>query len=168
MTSYNLVNGVRMSGNKKLNDLLRDEFGFEGVIVSDWEAVQDPLETLHSGLDLEFPHNAKHAEEMHKHLDAGNIDLECLDVSAGRIIALAQKAEEERELRKVEYGIEERIAISQEVEEEAIVLLKNNGVLPIEGGKIYVTGAPAHIYYHGGGSSAVIPNRPFTRTPLEP
>lgn len=51
--------------------------------------------------------------------------------------------------------------ISQEVEEEGIVLLKNNGVLPIEDGKICVTGAPAHLYYHGGGSSAVIPNRPY-------
>ena len=161
MTSYNLVNGVRMSGNKKLNDLLREEFGFEGVIVSDWEAVQNPLETLHSGLDLEFPHNAKHAGEMQKHLEDGNVDLECLDHSAGRIIALAQKAEEERKLRQVKYSVEERISISQKVEEEGIVLLKNNGVLPLESGKIYVTGAPAHIYYHGGGSSAVIPNRPF-------
>lgn len=161
MTSYNLVNGVRMSGNKKLNNLLREEFGFEGVIVSDWEAVQDPLASLHAGLDLEFPHNAKHAEEMQKHLAEGNIELSCLNKSAGRVIALAQKAEEERKLRRVQYDIEERIAISQEVEEEGIVLLKNNGVLPLKEEKIYVTGAPAHLYYHGGGSSAVIPNRPF-------
>lgn len=161
MTSYNLVNGVRMSANKKLNNLLRDEFGFEGVIVSDWEAVQDPLDTLHAGLDLEFPHNDKHAEEMEKHLAEGKVDLECLDKSSARIVALAEKAEEARKLRKVQYDMEERIAIAQEIEEEGIVLLKNNGVLPINGGKIYVTGAPAHLYYHGGGSSAVIPNRPF-------
>lgn len=161
MTSYNLVNGVRMSANKNLNDLLRDEFGFEGVIVSDWEAVQDPLDTLHAGLDLEFPHNDKHAEEMKRHLAEGKVDLECLDKSSARIVALAEKAEEARKLRKVQYGMEERIAIAQEIEEEGIVLLKNNGVLPINGGKIFVTGAPAHLYYHGGGSSAVIPNRPF-------
>lgn len=161
MTSYNLVNGVRMSANKKLNDLLRDEFGFEGVIVSDWEAVQDPLDTLHAGLDLEFPHNDKHAEEMEKHLSEGKVDLECLSKSSARIVALAEKAEEARKLRKVQYDMEERIAIAQEIEEEGIVLLKNNGVLPINGGRIYVTGAPAHLYYHGGGSSAVIPNRPF-------
>ncbi|MBQ8803896.1 MAG: glycoside hydrolase family 3 C-terminal domain-containing protein [Tyzzerella sp.] len=161
MTSYNLVNGVRMSANKKLNDLLRDEFDFDGVIVSDWEAVQDPLDSLHAGLDLEFPHNDKHAEEMEKHLAEGRVDLECLDKSSARVLALASKAERERALRKEEYTVDERIAISQEIEEEAIVLLKNNGVLPLKGGKIYVTGAPAHLYYHGGGSSAVIPNRPF-------
>lgn len=161
MTSYNLVNGVRMSANKELNAVLRNEFGFDGVIVSDWEAVQDPLDTLHSDLDLEFPHNEKHAQEMRKHLEEGRIDLECLDKCSGRIIALGEKATDEKKLQKIQYSVEERIEISQEVEEEGIVLLKNNGVLPLKDEKIYITGLPSQIYYHGGGSSAVIPNRPF-------
>lgn len=161
MTSYNLVNGVRMSANKKLNKVLREELGFEGVIVSDWEAVQDPLDTLHAGLDLEFPHNAKHAELMQQHLKDGKVDHTCLEASANRMLALSQKNEEAKKNRKVKYTIEERIAISQKVEEEGIVLLKNNGALPLGKGKICVTGAPSHIYYHGGGSSAVKPNRPF-------
>lgn len=161
MTSYNLVNGVRMSANNRLNEVLRNDFGFEGVIVSDWEAVQDPLDSLHAGLDLEFPHNAKHAVQMQEHLSAGRVDLECLERSSERIIALGEKAEREKNKRRTQYCVEERISISQEVEEEGIVLLKNNGVLPLQDGRIYVTGAPAHIYYHGGGSSAVIPNRPF-------
>lgn len=161
MTSYNLVNGVRMSANKELNAVLRNEFGFDGVIVSDWEAVQDPLDTLHSDLDLEFPHNEKHAQEMREHLEEGRIDLECLDKCSGRIIALGEKATDEKKLQKIQYSVEERIEISQEVEEEGIVLLKNNGVLPLKDEKIYITGLPSQIYYHGGGSSAVIPNRPF-------
>lgn len=161
MTSYNLVNGVRMSANKELNDVLRGEFGFDGVIVSDWEAVQDPLDTLHADLDLEFPHNDKHAAEMQKHLAEGRVDLDCLDKCSGRIIALGERAAKEKKLQEVQYSVEERIAISQEVEEEGIVLLKNNGVLPLKNEKLYVTGLPSQIYYHGGGSSAVIPNRPF-------
>ena len=161
MTSYNLVNGVRMSANKKLNTVLRDEFGFQGVIVSDWEAVQDPLDTLHSGLDLEFPHNDKHAIEMQEHLEAGRVDLECLDACSGRIISLGEKALCEKKLQKIQYAVEERIGISQEIEEEGIVLLKNNGVLPLKEESVYVTGLPSQIYYHGGGSSAVIPNRLF-------
>ena len=161
MTSYNLVNGVRMSANKELNAVLRNEFGFDGVIVSDWEAVQDPLDTLHSDLDLEFPHNDKHAVEMQEHLEAGRVDLECLDKCSGRIIALGNKAAVEKKLQEIQYSVEERIGISQEVEEEGIVLLKNNGVLPLKNETVYVTGLPSQIYYHGGGSSAVIPNRPF-------
>ncbi len=161
MTSYNLVNGVRMSANKKLNDVLRNELGFEGVIVSDWEAVQDPLDSLHAGLDLEFPHNAKHAELMQQHLAEGRVDLSCLEASSNRMLALSEKNEEAKKRREIQYNIEERIAISQKVEEEGIVLLKNNGVLPLQKGKICVTGAPSHIYYHGGGSSAVKPNRPL-------
>lgn len=161
MTSYNLVNGVRMSANKKLNDVLRNEFGFDGVIVSDWGAVKDPLDSLHAELDLEFPHNAEHAQQMQEHLKAGRVDQECLDKCSGHIIALGEKAAKEKALRKVRYTEEERIAISQEIEEEGIVLLKNNGVLPLKNETVCVTGLPAKKYYFGGGSSAVKPNRPF-------
>ena len=161
MTSYNLVNGVRMSANKKLNDVLRNEFGFDGVIVSDWGAVKDPLDSLHAELDLEFPHNAKHATQMQEHLEAGRVDQECLDKCSGHIIALGEKATKEKALRQIQYTEEERIAISQEIEEEGIVLLKNNGVLPLKKETLCVTGLPAQKYYFGGGSSAVKPNRPF-------
>lgn len=161
MTSYNLVNGVRMSANKKLNDILRNEFGFDGAIISDWGAVQDPLDSLHAELDLEFPHNTKHAAQMREYLEAGRVNMECLDKCSGRIIALGEKAANERALRKIQYSEEERIAISQEAEEEGIVLLKNNGVLPLQNETLCVTGLPVKRYYYGGGSSAVTPNRPF-------
>lgn len=161
MTSYNLLNGVRMCENAKLYKVLRDEFGFNGVIVSDWEAVQDPRASLHAGLDLEFPYNEEHAREMERHLESDNIDLKCLDESAARIFELAQNNAQQRKLRKIKYSVDERSAISREVEEDGIVLLKNNGVLPLSKGKICVTGTPSQSYYFGGGSSAVIPNKEF-------
>ncbi len=161
MCSYNTVNGIRMSEHKKLYDLLREEFGFGGVIVSDWETVTDPLASLHAGLDLEMPYMEKHAIEMEDNLHQGKIDLECLDVSAMRVIQMVEHAEEERKLREIDMSVEERISLSQQIEDEGIVLLKNEDVLPITEGRICVTGAPAHLYYYGGGSSAVIPNQPF-------
>lgn len=159
MCSYNLVNGERMSENKTLYNLLREEMGFDGVIVSDWEAVQDPRASLHAGLDLEMPYNETHARKMKELLAAGELDESCLDESADRIIRLTEKAGREKVLRRNCYTIEERIALSQQVEEEAIVLLKNDGVLPLSQEKVYITGAPAVRYFHGGGSSAVVPNR---------
>lgn len=162
MCAYNPVNGVLMSEHRKLFGLLREEYGFDGVIISDWQAVRNPLASLHAGLDLEMPYDGEHAELMKKHLAAGEIDLKCLNRSAERVLSLVNKTENERKLRSAKTTVEERIAISQEVEEEGIVLLKNNGVLPLLREKICVTGAPAVTYYYGGGSSAVTPNRPFT------
>lgn len=160
MSSYNLVNGVRMAENRRLFDILRREFGFDGMIMSDWEVVQDVRRSLNAGLDWEMPYHAGHAEERRELLAAGELDLQALDASAGRVAAVAEKVRENRRRRRVETSVEERIAFSQRVEENAIVLLKNSGVLPLTGDAL-VTGYPAANYTFGGGSSAVIPNRPF-------
>ncbi|MDE6274121.1 MAG: glycoside hydrolase family 3 C-terminal domain-containing protein [Clostridiales bacterium] len=161
MSSYNLVNGVRMAENGALFTLLREEFGFNGMIMSDWEVVQDTEVSLEAGLDWEMPYCEAHEREREQLLKEGKIDLNALDECAGRVLALAQKVSEHKKTRKARRTVEERIALAQKVEEEAIVLLKNNGVLPLQSGKICVTGAPVRSYYYGGGSSAVVPNRPY-------
>ena len=161
MSSYNLVNGVRMAENKELFNVLREEFGFDGMIMSDWEVVQDVEKSLEAGLDWEMPYNALHAEQRETLLSEGKINQEALDASAQRVIELSEKIRKNRKVRKVKKTVEERIALSQKIEENGIVLLKNNGVLPLSGGKICLTGCPVKRYYYGGGSSAVVPNRPF-------
>ena len=160
MSSYNLVNGVRMAENKHLFDILRREFGFDGMIMSDWEVVQDVRRSLYAGLDWEMPYHAGHAAERGKLLAEGQLDLQALDASAARVVAMAEKVRENRSRRLVRSSVEERIALSQRIEENAIVLLKNDGVLPLAE-NVLVTGYPAANYTFGGGSSAVIPNRPF-------
>lgn len=159
MSAYNLVNGVRMSEHKKLYGLLRGEFGFDGLIMSDWEAVKDSEASLNAGCNWEVPFNAEHQKEMLA--KAGKLDKAKLDESAARVIALAEKCEKESRLRKMDMSIEERRAVAQEIEEEGIVLLKNNGALPLKGGKTLVTGAAAWHYYFGGGSSNVYPEYEF-------
>ena len=159
MSSYNLVNGVRMSEHEKLYGVLRDEFGFDGLIMSDWDAVKDSEATLVAGCNLEMPFNASHSEQMLAKAD--KLDKKKLDESAERVIALAEKCESESKLRKLDMTLDERRAVALEIEEEGIVLLKNDGVLPLKGGKTFVTGAAAWHYYFGGGSSNVFPEREF-------
>ena len=159
MSSYNLVNGVRMSEHKKLYKLLRKELGFDGMIVSDWEAVKDSKASLEAGLDLEMPHNAEHQKAMLANAD--KLDSVKLDESASRVIAMAEKCESESKLRKLDMTLDQRRAVALEIEEEGIVLLKNNGALPLKDGKTIVTGAAAQHYYFGGGSSNVYPEREF-------
>ena len=155
MSAYNLVNGVRMSEHKKLYCLLRNGLGFDGLIMSDWEAVKDSEASLNAGCNWEVPFNAEHQKAMLAKAD--KLDPEKLDESAAHVIALAEKCERESKLRKADMTKEQRRAVSQEIEEEGIVLLKNDGALPLKGGKTFVTGAAAWHYYYGGGSSNVYP-----------
>ena len=159
MCSYNLVNGVRMSEHAKLYGVLRNEFGFDGLIMSDWWAVKDSEASLNAGLNWEMPYDEAHQKEMLAKAD--RLDREKLDESAGRVLALAEKCEKESKLRKIDMDLEARRAVALKIEEEGIVLLKNDGVLPLQGGKVLVTGAPAANYYFGGGSSNVYPEREF-------
>ncbi len=164
MCSYNLVNGRRMSENEKLYDIAKNEFGFDGLIMSDWDAVKDPEASLNAGLSLEMPYNERHHNEMLKKAEDGLLDEEKLNTAAQEVIHLAEKCEEGKKNRKMDMSLEERRGIALKVEEEGIVLLKNkDNVLPLKQGKtVLVTGAPAFRYYYGGGSSNVTPELPFT------
>lgn len=163
MTSYNLVNGVRMSEHEKLYGVLRNTFGFDGLIMSDWDAVKDSEASLNAGLNWEMPYNEEHQRAMLAKADT--LDPEKLDEGARRVVALADRCAKESKLRKIDMTVEERRAVALKVEEEGIVLLKNDGVLPLAGEKTIVTGAAAWRYYYGGGSSNVFPERQFE--PLE-
>ncbi len=157
MCAYNLVNGTRMSENKELYGVLRDEFGFDGVIVSDWGAVQDRIASLDAGLDVEMPASEEHVKQLSEAYEKGTLDMEKLEQSAERLLALAEKCESSAAVRRADMTVEEREQVSLDGAREGIVLLKNNGVLPLNtDSRILVTGAPCNHYYFGGGSSAVV------------
>ena len=160
MCSYNLVNGCRMSENKKLYNILRSEFGFDGLIVSDWCAVMDRKKSLDAGLDLEMPYSKEHLEKLQEQIKNNEVDIDQLDRCTNRVIDLAFKSKETRPLRKKTLSIEDRYNISREISNEGIVLLKNeNKALPLDPKeeKILVSGAPVNWYVFGGGSSEVTP-----------
>lgn len=156
MCSYNPINGVYASENKYLlKDILRDEFGFDGVIVSDWNAVHSEFRRIRAGLDLRMPYSPDSYNDLKEAYDKGLITDEQIDVCVGRILRLIEKTE--NGVKKVEYTVEERCANAVEIAKEGVVLLKNqDDVLPLKRGKILVSGNYALTPPAGGGGSALV------------
>lgn len=158
MTAYNSVGGAFCSENRKLlTGILREEWGFDGVVVSDWGAVGDRVASLRAGLDLEMPTSGGlGAAGCATALDAGDLDEEQLDVAAGRVIALARRL---AAARTGEAGDPEAAArLAREIAQQCIVLLRNEGgVLPLRSDRrVALLGAFAEQpRFQGGGSSLV-------------
>lgn len=159
MCAYNLVNGVRMSEHKKLYSVLRDEFKHgDRLIMSDWSAVQDRVASLKAGLDLEMPYSLKGYNRLMEAYKRGEITEEEIDACAKRVLDFIEKCEKTSQKREIQSTQEERLQGALKVAEEGIVLLKNDGVLPIKSGEsVAVIGHCAEYYTSGGGSSRVVP-----------
>ncbi len=135
MSSYNRINGVYGSEYKKGYDVLRKEYGFDGLIMSDWDAVRDRTKAAKAGLDLEMPYHPEHYEALVADYRAGKITDEEIDTWAQRGLDSVYRCKEMQAGTKCKHTLEERIAFTQKAEEEGIVLLKNNGVLPLKKGQ---------------------------------
>ncbi len=160
MSSYNLVNGVRMSEHKKLYDMLRGELGFDGLIMSDWWAVKDHAASVRGTLDLEMPFVKNTFANLKSAVERGEVTEEEIDERVSRVLMLIEKCETEAKLRRIESTVEQRCAAAEQVSDEGIVLLKNNGVLPISNGKsVACVGKAVNNNVCGGGSSKVVPGR---------
>ena len=135
MSSYNRINGVYGSEYKKGYDTLRGEYGFDGLIMSDWDAVRDRTKSAKAGCDLEMPYHPEHYEQLVKDFGDGKISEKEIDECAERVLDLIYKCKDLQKGKKRKHTLEERIAFTRKAEEEGIVLLKNNGVLPLKKGQ---------------------------------
>ena len=135
MCSYNRINGVYASEYKKGFEILRKEYGFDGIIISDWGAVHDRTASAKAGLDIEMPFNEENYKRLVSDYNSGKISEEEIDECAERVLRFVYRSNKLQKGKKRKYTREERIAFTQEVVEEAIVLLKNDGVLPLKKGK---------------------------------
>jgi len=156
MASYNKINGVFASANPwLLTQVLRDEWGFEGAVVSDWNAVTDRVASLLAGMDLEMPGgSAAHDDDIRAALAEGTLKSSDLDASVQRIAALTQFISDQP--ASVDYDAHHHIA--RELAAECAVLLRNeHHVLPIpENVRVAVIGEFAEsLRYQGGGSAHV-------------
>ena len=183
MCSYNAVNGVPVRHRRDLlTDVLRGEWGFDGVVVSDWGAVGGRVAAVAAGLDLQMPSDGGASDdEVVAAVEAGELDEDVVTTAAGRVARLAARARRAQEAQEASGGdgaavdAEAHHALAREAAAASVVLLKNDDadgrhILPIAAsgvtGSVAVIGAfAAEPRYQGAGSSHVNPTR--VDSPLE-
>ncbi len=160
MCSYNLLNGIYACENKYLlSDLLREEWNFKGIVVSDWGATNDRVESLKAGLDLEMPSsNGRNDRLIVDAVKAGQLSEDIVNNSVERILNLQknfqQKTSDILPLDKIENH-----NIAYEIAKESFVLLKNDDILPlsVDDDFVIIGDLAKNPHIQGWGSSRVNP-----------
>jgi len=163
MCSYNRVNGEYASENTYLlSNILRDEWGFEGFVVSDWGAVNDRVKGLSAGLELEMPATRGTTDAfIVEAVKAGTLDISILDKAATRLLNVIFDTRITAEQKKKNpLNLEKQNDLARKIAAECAVLLKNdNSILPLSNDKkiAFVGEFFEKPRYQGGGSSHVNP-----------
>ena len=161
MCAYPKLNGIHCSDSKALlTDILREEWGFGGMVVTDWGAMNDRIEGFRAGCDLNMPGGSDYMEkEVLQAVKNGTLPVSCIDNSARRMLKLVFRAAETlKATASCDY--EAHHALAKRAAAEGAVLLKNEGgILPLkQDAKIAVIGAMAkNLRYQGAGSSHINP-----------
>jgi len=162
MCAYNRLNGTYCSENEiLLNQVLRDEWGYDGVVITDWGATNDRVKGLLAGQDVEMPGVTK--ENVHKIINAvrkGELDEKILDQTVERILHLVKDTASVKE-KAEPFNPEAHHLLAKEIAGEGIVLLKNDEVLPLDKTmKVALIGRMAKVpRYQGSGSSYMNPTK---------
>jgi beta-glucosidase len=175
MSSYNKINGTWASENRHLlTDILKNEWGFEGFVVTDWFATGSTIGSAHAGLDLEMPGPSRfYGDLLVAAVERGEVSQGIIDAKVRRILGVIAKSggfEGKNTVVMRSSNTPEHQKLAREAADETIVLLKNeNNILPIKKEmirSIAVIGPNADVArIHGGGSSKVEPY--YAVTPLE-
>ncbi|MDD6012340.1 MAG: glycoside hydrolase family 3 C-terminal domain-containing protein [Oscillospiraceae bacterium] len=163
MNAYNKVNGTYCSENAHLQkEILRDEWGFKGIVVTDWGAANDRVLGLKNGNELEMPCSGGYNDEkLCKAVRDGSLDESVLDESVDSLLSLIKKSEDAL-TENYQYDIEAHNALAAKICAQSVVLLKNEDqILPIDTTKkIAVIGEMARApRYQGAGSSIINPHK---------
>ncbi len=159
MCSYNRINGVFSAENKwLLTEVLREEWGFDGYVMTDWGAIVDRVKGLEAGLDLEMPGSGGvHDKKIVEAVRAGKLDEKIVDRACQRILEISARSLEHHSA-SASWDKEAHHQLSARLAEECMVLLKNDGdILPLaKGDKVAFIGEFAEKpRFQGGGSSHI-------------
>ena len=176
MCSYPRINGVHASDNHwLLTDVLRREWGFQGMVVTDWGALCNRVKAMHAGCDLSMPGGSDYMEDwVEAAVQDGSLPESDVDACAARVIALALKSQTRSKGKP--FDREAHHALARRVAESGAVLLKNeDGILPLQAEDVVLIGEMARtMRYQGSGSSHINPTRlislceAWPQAPFEP
>ena len=174
MAAYNRINGTYAAENPLLEEVLRGEWGFDGLVMSDWWGTKSTVASANAGLDLEMPGPPLHmGAKLLAAVDAGEVNEQTITEHARRVLQLAERTGAlDRAAEPAERSVDEpaRRALAHEAAAEAIVLLKNDGgLLPIDRAalrSIAVIGPNADTPQPQGGGSAAVTSHAVV-SPLE-
>ena len=160
MCSYNKINGKYASENNQLlNEILRDDWGFEGLVMSDWGAVNDRVEGLKCGLDLEMPGDIGHNRQVIvDSVNDGSLSLEVLDTAVRRVLEIVKRGAELKSMKEDKFDLHADLA--KQLSIEGAVLMKNeDNALPLNINKKYLVVGEMfeNMRYQGAGSSLINP-----------
>ncbi len=161
MCAYNKVDGIYCSDNKKLlTDILKEEWGHTGLVVTDWGACSDRVEGIKAGMELEMPSsNGVNDKKIVEAINNGQLKMEELDKAVIRVLDLISKSEDSHR-QGYKYDVQAHDALARRAAANSAVLLKNEAqILPLDQGeKVAVLGSFAKTpRYQGAGSSLINP-----------
>ena len=164
MSSYNLVNGTYTSQSRSLlTGILRDDWGFEGLVMTDWFGGQNPPAQIHAGNDLLEPGTRKQLKALTRAYEDGSLSIEDIDTSVKRILRLILTSQK---MKQYPYSnspdLEAHALVTRQSASEGMVLLKNEGALPLNSqGNIALLGATSYDFIAGGTGSGDV-NEAYT------
>ena len=153
MASYNKIGGVYATENEKYLAILRKEWGFDGYVVSDWGATHDRLKAIAAGTDLSMPSDSENNAGLLRAVKEGDLPEDALNAACEHILSVIGRAAYEPQ----EFDLEKGHAFARKMEEECAVLLKNDGILPLQKDKqiAFIGEFAEKPRYQGGGSSHI-------------
>ena len=158
MCSYNRINGCYSCENDwLLNKVLREEWGFQGLVMTDWGAMNDRVKSLNAGLDLEMPDCHGETDKLIiKAVQEGTVSMKTLDRTVERILTAVDRYYSNKK-ENASYDMEAHHQLARKVADNSAVLLKNDGILPLkESQKVAIIGEFAETpRTQGGGSSHI-------------